>query len=197
LSSIFGILIAIAGVVTPLGLYQALIPAKNVETPFQYLKDTSPFGLGTPPRSNLTFNRKCPGFVGPRPCPFSDDIVIYSTDGNWENYSYPYGYDMRIPQAVKTVYSSGVDDNTTISNYFDIEWRRYITTSDDFYNNGSLYLVNSFRNMDSLILNNATEAVEGLIVDTKKGGIGFRNHTVPPSFKHGVTWEEDILFVSC
>jgi hypothetical protein len=49
--------------------------------------------------------------------------------------------------------------------------------------------------MDSLVLNNATEPVEGLIVDTKQGGIGFRNHTVPPSFQHGVTWEEDILFI--
>ena len=33
-----GLLIAIAGVVTPLGLYQALIPADDVQTPFQYLK---------------------------------------------------------------------------------------------------------------------------------------------------------------
>ena len=49
--------------------------------------------------------------------------------------------------------------------------------------------------MDSLILNNDTEPVEGLIVDTVRGGIGFRNHTVPPGFQYGVTWEEDLLFV--
>jgi hypothetical protein len=102
---------------------------------------------------------------------------------------------MGIPQVVKDVYDSGVDNKTTISNYFDIQWRRYLTTSSDTFNNGTTYLVGSFRNMDSLILNNATEPVEGLIVDTQKGGIGFRNHTVPPSFQHGVTWEEDILFI--
>ena len=38
LSTLMGLLIAIAGVVTPLGLYQALVPADNVQTPFQYLK---------------------------------------------------------------------------------------------------------------------------------------------------------------
>ena len=180
-----GILIAIAGVVTPLGLYQALVPADGTDTPFEYLKDTSPFGYGTPPRSNLSFNRVC-GTMGPIPCPFSDTIAIFSSDGNWYNYSYPYSYDMAIPKVVMDTYSSGVDNTTTISNYFDIEWRRYLTTSDNDYNNGSTYLVSSFRNMESLILNNATEPVEGLIVDTKKGGIGFRNHTVPPQFPHGV-----------
>ena len=49
--------------------------------------------------------------------------------------------------------------------------------------------------MDSLILNNNTQPVEGLIVDTIKGGIGFRNHSVPPGFQFGVTWREDLLFV--
>ncbi|RSL78768.1 hypothetical protein CDV31_017252, partial [Fusarium ambrosium] len=42
---------------------------------------------------------------------------------------------------------------------------------------------------------NATEVVEGLVVDSIKGGVGFRNHTVPPGFSYGVTWEEDLLFV--
>jgi hypothetical protein len=46
-----------------------------------------------------------------------------------------------------------------------------------------------------LILNNATQAVEGLVVDTQKGGIGFRNHTAPINLPHGATWSEDLLFV--
>lgn len=111
------------------------------------------------------------------------------------NYSYPYSYDRSIPQIVSEIYSSGVDSQTTISNYFDIQWRRYLTTSDDTFNNDTTYLVSSFRNVDSIILNNDTEPVEGLIVDTIRGGIGFRNHTVPPGFQYGVTWEEDLLFV--
>lgn len=107
----------------------------------------------------------------------------------------PYGYDINIPQIITDIYSSGVDDKTTISNFFDIQWRRYLTTSNDNSNNGSTFLVSAFRNMESLILNNATQPVEGLVVDTIHGGIGFRNHTVPPGFQYGVTWEEDLLFI--
>jgi hypothetical protein len=110
-------------------------------------------------------------------------------------YDYPYSYDRSIPQILTDVYSSGVDNTTTISNFFDIQYRRYLTSSDPTFNNGSTYLVSAFRNMDSLILNNDTEPVEGLVVDTIRGGIGFRNHTIPPGFQYGVTWEEDLLFI--
>ena len=168
-----------------------------MQTPFSYLKDTSPFGLGTPDRSNYTFNRICSG-SGPVPCPFSDTVAIISSDGNWFNYTYPYGYDINVPQVITDIYSSGTNDNTTISNYFDIQWRRYQVTSDlssTSLNNGSSYLVSAFRNMQSLILNKAVQPVEGLLVDTINGGIGFRNHTVPPGFQHGVTWKEDLLFI--
>jgi hypothetical protein len=37
--------------------------------------------------------------------------------------------------------------------------------------------------------------IEGLIVDTRVGGLGFRNHSVPVASKFGATWAEDILFV--
>ena len=49
--------------------------------------------------------------------------------------------------------------------------------------------------MDSKVLDSAIEPVEGLIVNTVQGGIGFRNHTFPPGFQFGATWEEDILFI--
>lgn len=177
------LLIAIAGVVTPLGIYQTLAPADNVQTPFKYLFDASPFGVGTPPRSNFSFNRICytgdTFFSMPIPCPFSDTIAITSTDGNWVNASYPYGYNISIPGTILDIYSSGVGDNTTISNFFDIQWRQYTITADSrqVFNNGSLYLVSAFRGMQTLGLNNAIEPVEGLIVDTVNGGIGFRNRT--------------------
>ena len=37
--------------------------------------------------------------------------------------------------------------------------------------------------------------MEGLVVDTINGGVGFRNHTIPPGFRYGATWEEDLLFI--
>jgi len=37
--------------------------------------------------------------------------------------------------------------------------------------------------------------VDGLIVDLKDGGLGFRNHTIPLGSGQGARWDEDILFV--
>jgi hypothetical protein len=173
-----GLLIALAGVITPLGIYQTLAPAANVQTPFKYLVDTSPFGFGTPRRSNLGFNRVCTDLnYDPIPCPSTKTVEVSSTDGNFTDDSYPDGYDISIPQTLLDIYSSGVGNDTTISNFFDIQWRQYMITADptDEVNNGSNYLVGVFRGMQILSLNNAVEPVEGLIVDTINGGIGFRN----------------------
>jgi hypothetical protein len=194
-----GALIAVAGVVTPLGLYQTLLPAKAIQAPFHYLKDNSPFGYGTPPRSNFSFSRICGTgslFTGPEPCPFSDTVAIVTNYPNESvGYDYPYGYDMSIPNVILETYSSGTQNSTTVSNYFDIQWRRYITTSSSLLNNGTTYLLGAFRNMQSLILNNAIQPIEGLVIDTVRGRVGLRNHTVPQGFQFGVTWEEDLLFI--
>lgn len=87
----------------------------------------------------------------------------------------PYGYNASIPDIVTEIYSSGVGNNTTISNYFDIQYRRYQSTVDPTVNNGSKFLVGTYRQMQSVVLNDAVQAVEGLIVDTVNGGVGFRN----------------------
>jgi hypothetical protein len=173
-----GLLIALAGVITPLGIYQTLTPAANVQTPFKYLVDASPFGFGTPPRTNLGFNRVCTDInYFPIPCPSTNSVEISSTDGNFTDDSYPDGYDISIPQSLLDIYSSGVGNDTTISNFFDIQWRQYMITADQTgeFNNGSNYVVGVFRGMQMLSLNNAVQPVDGLIVDTINGGIGFRN----------------------
>lgn len=46
-----------------------------------------------------------------------------------------------------------------------------------------------------MVLNNAWEAIAGLVVNTKTGGIGFRNHTTPPVLPFGGIWSEDLLFI--
>lgn len=132
------------------------------------------------------------------PCPFSNSVPVISEDAVWLNITYPSGYDISIPSFLREVYSSGTGDNSSICSYFDIEWRRYQTKVDDLRpeaNNGSEFLVGASRFMQSVILNDAIEPVEGLLVDTKNGSIGFRNHTVPYGFENGVAWDEDLLFV--
>lgn len=57
------LLIAVAAIVTPLGLYEATIPSDgNVPVPFSDLKDSSPMGIGTPSRSDSGFTRACGNF---------------------------------------------------------------------------------------------------------------------------------------
>jgi len=190
------LLTAIAGIVTPLGIYQTLAPTDSIQTPFNYIHDDSPFGIGTPGRSTLGFNRVCFTYDNnetadsrPIPCPFSDTVDIVSLNANGSNSSFPYGYDVSIPQILLGTYSSGTGNSTTVSNFFDIQWRQYTATVDptNNFNNGSIYLVGVYRGMQTLALDNTTEAVEGLVVDTVSGGIGFRNRMYGESITRSVS----------
>lgn len=51
------------------------------------------------------------------------------------------------------------------------------------------------RSLNPLINEDGILLVDGLIVDMTKGGIGLRNHSVPPASRYGSTWTEDILFI--
>ncbi|KKZ63673.1 hypothetical protein EMCG_01980 [[Emmonsia] crescens] len=185
--------VAIAAIVTPLGLYDAIVPAQSTSLqPFQYSQDESPFGFGTPPRSDLGFNRFC-GRFGRTTCPGSD-VVIENYPNGTQNL--PYGYDGRIPPKVMETFQSGLKSlPPTVSSLFDIEWRSYGIQTEAEVNNGSKFLVGNYRQAGILALNDAYDVVEGLIVDTKNGGIGFRNHTTPSPLPHGSEWSEDLLFV--
>lgn len=58
-------MVAISAIVTPLGLYDAIVPSEDkVPVPFSPLVDNGPMGLGTPPRSSKGFTRSC-GNLGP------------------------------------------------------------------------------------------------------------------------------------
>lgn len=204
LMMLLGALISIAAVVTPLGLYQTLAPGESTSASFKYIKDQSAYGYATPLRGTSTFSRVCEDDLSiyldtsnavPRPCPFSatQEIVVWSPSNT--TYEYPTSYDLNIPQIISDTYSSGTKNGTTVSNYFDIQWRQYLTVNNTNYNNNSLYTVGTFRNMDSVLLGDSFQAIEGLVVDTVKGSIGFRNHTIPNGFPNGVSWQEDLLFI--
>jgi hypothetical protein len=201
---LLGALISIAAVITPLGLYQILAPGDSTTASFKYLKDPSGYGYATPLRGNSTFSRVCADDLStyldvsnavPRPCPFSatQEIVVWSPSN--VTYKYTNSYDLNIPQIISDTYSSGTKNGTTVSNYFDIQWRQYLMVNNTDYNNNSLYTVGTFRNMDSVLLKDTFEAIEGLVVDTVQGSIGFRNHTIPDGFPNRVSWQEDLLFI--
>lgn len=188
--------VSIAAIITPLGLYDAVVPTENpVDQVFKYAHDPSPMGFGTPPRSDLGFNRLC-GYFSAITCP-SSVVVANSTWEKGESSSnYPYGYNTSIPHNLTEIFQSGLENmDETVSSLFDIEYRSYENRKDPLFNNGSQYLVGAFRQIETLALNDDIRPVEGLVVDTKTGGIGFRNHTIPEFLAYGAEWSEDLLFV--
>jgi len=66
LRPIAAVLVAVAAVITPLGLYDAIVPSKAMQAvPFAYLQDNSPLGYGTPPQGReVWFSRSCGGVLG-------------------------------------------------------------------------------------------------------------------------------------
>lgn len=60
---------------------------------------------------------------------------------------------------------------------------------------GKPFLVDAFRMLEPLVLNDAIEAKEGLVVDTQQGRIGFRHHRTPNHVGQGADWSEDLLFL--
>lgn len=185
------LLISVAAIVTPIGLYQVVEPGGEQLEAFRYVEDDSSFGYGTPDRLAAPFMRGCAN----EPCP-----------GSWMNQTCVmmgaqrrcngtvYGRD--IPDAWKSTLRDGANRmNQSVSSIFDIQWRSQTNVSDPFGEWG-WYLESGYRQIGILILDPGIHLVDGLIVDAQNGGIGFRNHTVPaPLHEHGSTWSEDILFI--
>lgn len=192
-------LVTAAGIVTPLGLYDTVAPSRRTQLhSFSYIGDIGPMGYGTPPRADLTFGRSCGDWL-PLPCPGTSVNIQYSyneTSGIDAANITNDNYDMRIPEVLAKLYQSGLyDQEQTVSSFFDIQSRQYTYSKEAGVEHGKSYVVGTYRQVTSLILDDDIEAVEGLIVDTMNGGIGFRNHTVPVGIQYGAEWKEDLLFL--
>jgi hypothetical protein len=201
------VLIAIAAIVTPLGLYEGISAKVNPAlSTFRYVQDTSPMGFGTPPRdASHTWSRIC-GALGKVPCPNDNNnaVVVENDTSLYTNYTTEW-YDSRVPINVVETFQSGTAGlGDTVSNTFDIQYRSYVQSiieDDETWNfgpqvaNGTTRTTGVYQPLSSLLLNDEVELVEGLIVDMKDGGIGFRNHSTPAWKEYGSTWTEDILFV--
>lgn len=195
------LLAAITGIVTPLGLSDEIISITGSPDAFQYVQDTSPYSAGTSPRGNTNFTRHCSGgetsIEGPVACPYTGDVVEVTEFGNGSiRWHFPNDLTAGIPNVLRDIFSSGTAGRpTTISNFFDIEWRQLSTVSIDHFDGGTKQTVGQYRQLDSFILQDDYRVLEGLVVDAREGGIGFRNHTLPTGTNRGGTWTEDLLFV--
>ncbi|KAK2861089.1 hypothetical protein FQN49_004553 [Arthroderma sp. PD_2] len=179
-------LVGIASIVTPLGLYDELSP-NNEPTlvPFRYSPDTTPFGGATSSRAAYKPTRICyETVVG---CPGAPPAAEFEELDDIEAYSvWPGNIDL---------FTSG-NVSATVSSLFDIEWRIFRESHQISYNvRGSAYSQAVYRHLFKFIVKQDITIVEGLIVDTETGRIGFRNHTVPIGNAMDAEWTEDILFI--
>ncbi|KAG0637128.1 hypothetical protein HOY80DRAFT_890179 [Tuber brumale] len=206
LSTITVIILAIAGVVTPLGLNEEVTLSPTESVPFEYLRDTSVFGQGTQSRSGYVFSRMC-GWH-PIDCPGISSGYSYFTNETGEYTRTPVNgsIDTNIPQNISEIFKSGTNGHgNLISGPFDVQHRLFRSVKDSDVrkkwndsipiNRGKVHTQGVSALLQSIILEDSFLLVEGLIVDAKNGGVGFRNHSAPPNLRYGGTWEESLLWV--
>lgn len=193
-------LLAMASIVTPLGLSDSIRPRRTATataTAFRYVTDPSAFGLGTPPRPvNPFFSRRCGDRVRSRDCPGRSSRVVsgLNATGEFDTDAHGDTIDSRVPENVTATFRSATE-GTTVSGLFDIQYRHWFRATDPLVNNGSEFIRGRYRHLESLILHDRLEAVEGLVVDTQRGGVAYRNHTLPVNLEHGGAWKEDLLWL--
>lgn len=197
-STINLLLLTIAGIVTPLGLTETVKSGTASPVQFQYFKDAGPFDQSTPPRPRFEHSRIC-GLVVPVNCPGA--YAGYRSFQNGSDFvsvpEFPEAiFNTTIPNNLTEIFSSRTSgEGNTLSGLFDIQHRLYEGKRDVNFDRGKTYISGSFSGVQRMLLRNATEAVEGLVVDTRIGGIGFRNHTLPAGLALGGTWSEDLTWV--
>lgn len=134
IATYFGIfaaaLVAIAAVITPLGLYDEIATGNRDTVAFTYVQDTSPLGYGTPPRTELGFSRICQGQF-PVLCPGTNFTLVAGARPYTQMYA-PDGYNTSIPRDYQNIWGSGLSSrSTTISSIFDIQYRSPVTLQQD------------------------------------------------------------------
>ncbi|KAG0634524.1 hypothetical protein HOY80DRAFT_928632 [Tuber brumale] len=206
LSTITVIILAIAGVVTPLGLNEEITLIPTGPVPFEHLRDTSDFGRGTQSRSGYVFSRVCGAFTMDCPGTFGGYTIFINETGEYIRRPDNGSIDINIPRNISEIFKSGTNEHgNLISGPFDVQHRLFRNVKDSDvrkkYNNsvsinrGKAHTEGVSALLRSVILEDSFLLVEGLIVDAKNGGVGFRNHSAPPGLRYGGTWEESLLWV--
>ncbi|OAQ60762.1 hypothetical protein VFPPC_06856 [Pochonia chlamydosporia 170] len=202
----FAILVSVASVVTPLGLYETEVLSREAaKMSFMYARDESPIFSGTSSRNGWSFTRRC--YLDSQgscrvPCPYDENGGVIFFNGTYPEEIFPQclnsskSFNVTVSNSLREIYSSGTNQvPTTVSNFFDIEWRQLVYKRDNRSNNGEPMPAGGYRFLESFALTDSFNIVEGLIVDAKNGAIGFRNHTVPVNLDRTSYWSEDILFI--
>ena len=193
-------LLVLTGVLTPLGLYEEILPGGLKSVEFQYVQDPGPWGKVTMSRPDSQFTRSCEwGLVINCPGQYQGVYMKEIEPGRWKSVETDETstINITIPANFTTMFTSATSDRgNTVSGLFDIQYRRWKWTQDGMINKGQPYIQGDSRHIGSLISQDRIVLTEGLIVDMREHpGIGFRNHTIPVGLVHGGTWSEDITWI--
>jgi hypothetical protein len=185
-------LIGIASVVTPLGLYQDIVPVDTTTAEFQYVPDAGIFGYGTSMYMRPPWLRYCYGG-----CPGAYPTVSHDDQVHNGHHNPPTTVNLTVPAETISLLESGLSTlQDSVSSIFDLRWRAYEWSGWNGVGAGfHQHVVGTYQRISSLLPERQIHLVEGLIVDMIDGGIGFRNHSIPPPYPFGSTWTEDILFI--
>ncbi|KAF2217266.1 hypothetical protein CERZMDRAFT_81197 [Cercospora zeae-maydis SCOH1-5] len=212
-STLTTLLLAVAAVVTPLGLHSKLRASEIQDIRFEYVRDTSALGMAAQSRVGYKPDRLCSDAITYEPCPGNDDGVQMIRNSSGRGLVTLPGRDdatltTNIPENTTRLFSSADNDfGGTVANIFDIQYRSFINYNNQTEPNiedratwidaGKPRTQGKFQYYQQFLLENKTRAVEGLIVSTQvnQTGIGFRNHTLPPTSEYGYSWSEHILWL--
>ncbi|KAF7763942.1 hypothetical protein Agabi119p4_8479 [Agaricus bisporus var. burnettii] len=164
------VLVAVAGVILPLGLSEGPIVHGNVQLlKGTYIPDNSPLALSTTPhQDSFVYGRQCGTFVLVA-CPGNDNPNTTT-----------------IAPSILEIF------NSTPHGPFSMKFRRFYQ-GDETLNCS----VGFEASAETFIIRNDTSFAEGLIIDmsTEQPGIGLWNQTVPTEAQSGGTWSQDILWI--
>ncbi|KAG0637157.1 hypothetical protein HOY80DRAFT_1085671 [Tuber brumale] len=132
----------------------------------------------------------------------------YLTNPTGKYFQFPNmgSRDTNIPQNISEMFQTGASGHgNLISGPFDVRHRLFRMVKDldagsnasmgHSPNQGKVHTEGVGATVQSVILDHSFVLVEGLIVDAKSRGVGFRNHSPPPNLGYGGTWEESLLWV--
>ncbi|KAK0114757.1 hypothetical protein ONS95_014241 [Cadophora gregata] len=196
LALISTLLLAVAGILTPIGLGEAIFLSGKTEATFLYAKDRSAFGGAAGSREQYSNSRTCN--FGKSPCPGvreNDTVTVLAemTDHGKMPVTFYQNY---ISENITECFSSG-SRGSLISSPFEIQFRQFDASSNEHNLTAKKNTTGTFYWTEHTLLLDSIVCREGLIIDAINGGVGFRNHTVPelPQTVHGAAWTEDILWL--
>jgi hypothetical protein len=152
--------------------------------------DESFYGKGTLNRPSHAINRTCGwDLYIDFPDSIYDDPIVRS------QYPGHIVINTTIPFTTTQPFGTAVI-GSTIASPLDVQFRNWYERSDIYIDNDELGVVGGFRPLATFILDDQYSIVEGLVVDSVNGGLGFRNHTIPVGLELGAIWTEDILWIT-